>query len=155
MNQTQRKQIANRMDSAKRQKGINAMALFMQNPANVKRLIPPALPYSGQEMMLGIAGAEGGAPLKVSREDLIKGLRSTKRYDYLSVLNVYFPFKNQAIIDEITAEHEVINKRQQDFLADKHFLIQREYQNRMDTISLNDNYAEALALADSFDAFVP
>lgn len=156
MNQTQRKQLHKNLLATYHSKLSIARTSFLKEPNSKFKPIPNAVPYSMSEMMLGLMKQEGGAPFKVTEQEVIDKIKKPSFCKYgITDLITLFPYKNQKDIDEVIEFNKEITDRSNHFYAGKEFIINQIYQDNLDTLEVNDNFEISSTKLAEFQAFVP
>lgn len=149
MNQTQRKALLLDLARIRDQKISTATTIFMGLRENRYVPIPHPNHYPFQKQMTTIAGLPDGAPLAVDR-DVLNTKISTNPYLNYNNINDFFQPRNHSAIETAKTTNAEIDSRKKDSLGTKKFLIEREFQNRADSIELSNDYAASVNVVEEF-----
>lgn len=152
MNQTQRKTLLANLQKIRDQKLNQAAVAFMNTPQNRPVVIPQQSNHSFQKMILTLMGQESEAKLRVPVDDIITSISGNSYFNYGNI-PPFFNARNQIEIDNALSHNTSVKEREKSDLGASRFRINREYQDRLDNITLSDDYAACVALVEEFKNF--
>lgn len=152
MNQTQRKTLSANLQKIRDHKLNQAMVAFMSLAPNRPVVIPQPSNHSFQKMILTLMGQESEAKLKVPVDDVINSISGNSYFNYGNI-PPFFNARNQREIDNALSHNTSVKEREKTELGATRFRINREYNDRLDNITLSDDYAACVALVEEFKNF--